>query len=60
MAPQPPVGVRIFVFFGVLKGPSDHPDTICLRRWCVSVFIQDLSVYSCVPLVFYVPVCGFM
>lgn len=60
MAPQPSVGVCIFVFVGVLKGPSDHPDTICLRRWCVSVFIQDLSVYSCVPLVFYVPVCGFM
>lgn len=43
MAPQLSVGVHIFVFVGVLKGPNDHPDTICLRRWCVAVFIQDLS-----------------
>lgn len=47
MAPQLSVGVRIFVFVGVLKGPSDHPDTICLRRWCICIHSRFVCVVLC-------------
>lgn len=42
IALQPAVRAPIFVFGGVFKGPGEYPDTICLRRWCISIFILDL------------------
>lgn len=41
------VRVWIFVFVGVLKVADEHPDTICLGRWCVSGFTVGLCACSC-------------
>lgn len=60
IALQQAVRLRIFVFVAVLKGPSEYPGTVCLRRWCVSVFIQDVCVCLCAAFIFYVPVLRFM